>query len=1214
MFFDNRRNRDDVDVNVEADVDVDDDSETSVDAEGREEDAFHPQMLDQSSYTDDDLLTLVGFDAKFPPSDRALEARLIQLVRVYQNDGNVMMQRFFVQAYHRLFGEDDAGNTVVEGLDQMETEIGTGTETGTETGTGTGLITEPAPRLQPRTSLQPMAGRGTVGIPAAPTATGGSVTILDFPQGNVNPLLKNTYTKLLYIDSTCRDSSFPNSTDFVATFSEVLRGVVRLRLYSVVIPFHWYTISAAYGSNFFVLRGNRPGIDTSDHDLRVQIAPGTYTAEELTSAIGSSMAALPTAYPEIEFGATGIQYSTTSAMADITVNLRNAFNETHYTASFGPDTVAAPDAADFVFPSDTVNRNTDLSAFLGFNESFEASGGGYKIGTAFSRPTTVDLFADSTKLTIHDDNRTVQIVQYVVDGLSLAAAATDGVPSYVDAGASRQATATATLVVPNGSYTHQSLVAEINHQMATNPKLLDAGCVLDFELASTDPRHELNNKYRFRWRVQMNRATTHSPPLAKLALVLPADPVWIAGSGTGLHFETEVVELCNLRAETALTSSDYVVPEDTFIRYACAVPEYAAAAPSIDVVVPSTGAGAGYTLTQYIQAIQTAIQATQAAHPARFIANNRASIDPVTSHFRLRVDLADTFPFANFVFTVASGHVLAAVCGIAEEDITEPVSATRVGEFTLNNFYEITETATVCSVQVSAAGAAAGIQPFAAPTYTGVPFVHRQGSTGSQQYTLAALQEQINESFQKFTDAQGARILKSSSVSFNAAVLGGNRVQATLVARVQRDLTELDYEVQFFEEGVSDAGVTDTSWRAYLKLDQVTYAATAEEVQSSQAFRTIEGTEAVDSDLLTLADPAFLRLAPDSWMPGVAGSGSLAIEVAAGQYSRQDLFRAMNAAFAANPVLAGTQVAVRTDALLLQDFCEIRWSVNKVFSAKDYSLVFYDSERFVACFIGNKSARNTRPTGTLGWILGFQSQTEYPLEPEFMVGADAAAGTVYEGTSNPYTYVVADPAAALSSTSTATTTADRAVLRGNTTVNVNIYNNFFITLDDFNQNHINDNVVTVAAPNFQFPLPSYANRRVYQCDPITSQRVQTGVSAVAQTGLTQKQLYSASQQINSQNSRFSLRQAENIYPTDVFASIPLKLGSTGVGQPYIEFSGTLQNQDRSYFGPINLRRFGVRLINDRGDTVDLNGQNWQMQILCEIMYNCQIKEIGNGGA
>ena len=74
------------------------------------------------------------------------------------------------------------------------------------------------------------------------------------------------------------------------------------------------------------------------------------------------------------------------------------------------------------------------------------------------------------------------------------------------------------------------------------------------------------------------------------------------------------------------------------------------------------------------------------------------------------------------------------------------------------------------------------------------------------------------------------------------------------------------------------------------------------------------------------------------------------------------------------------------------------------------------------------------------------------------------------------------------------------------------------------------------------------------------------------------------------------------YVKDLFAIIPLRLAGLANGSYYVDNGGSLQNQKRLYFGPINLHKLSVKLIDDRGNIVNLNNANWSFSILCEMLY------------
>ena len=58
----------------------------------------------------------------------------------------------------------------------------------------------------------------------------------------------------------------------------------------------------------------------------------------------------------------------------------------------------------------------------------------------------------------------------------------------------------------------------------------------------------------------------------------------------------------------------------------------------------------------------------------------------------------------------------------------------------------------------------------------------------------------------------------------------------------------------------------------------------------------------------------------------------------------------------------------------------------------------------------------------------------------------------------------------------------------------------------------------------------------------------------------------------------------------MFALIPLDLTKLTNNEIYVDYGTALQDQQRVYFGPVNISRLSVKLINDRGELVDLNGK------------------------
>jgi hypothetical protein len=72
---------------------------------------------------------------------------------------------------------------------------------------------------------------------------------------------------------------------------------------------------------------------------------------------------------------------------------------------------------------------------------------------------------------------------------------------------------------------------------------------------------------------------------------------------------------------------------------------------------------------------------------------------------------------------------------------------------------------------------------------------------------------------------------------------------------------------------------------------------------------------------------------------------------------------------------------------------------------------------------------------------------------------------------------------------------------------------------------------------------------------------------------------------------------------DILAILPVK---TSVGIPtgslLVEFSGALQDNNRVYFGPVDIDRMAVKLLDDKGNILNLNGNDWCFTLICECLY------------
>ena len=183
---------------------------------------------------------------------------------------------------------------------------------------------------------------------------------------------------------------------------------------------------------------------------------------------------------------------------------------------------------------------------------------------------------------------------------------------------------------------------------------------------------------------------------------------------------------------------------------------------------------------------------------------------------------------------------------------------------------------------------------------------------------------------------------------------------------------------------------------------------------------------------------------------------------------------------------------------------------------------------------------------------------------------------------------------------------------------------FTIVLDDYNQNNINTRPITNVITSNSISLPEYFNTsQPYVCIPpnpplsVTALGNLTNVSEVgsadftfstmqvlpsAPRTLTNAQMYTINEIIKNKNRTGSNKsKAPTPAKSDTFATVYIKfpLNNSGIA---VDFSGQLQDNKRIYFGPVDIDRLRIRLVDDRGYIVNLNGAEWSCSIICETLY------------
>ena len=158
---------------------------------------------------------------------------------------------------------------------------------------------------------------------------------------------------------------------------------------------------------------------------------------------------------------------------------------------------------------------------------------------------------------------------------------------------------------------------------------------------------------------------------------------------------------------------------------------------------------------------------------------------------------------------------------------------------------------------------------------------------------------------------------------------------------------------------------------------------------------------------------------------------------------------------------------------------------------------------------------------------------------------------------------------------------------------------FMLIVDDYNQNHLNNGLVNINDTVSKLSIPTYyipdKNLNNFNCPGGIP--VLTGSSPRT---LTQAQIYSANEIIA--NRKKNSNRITGPTNSDVMALIPLKGVTSLRPEPYIEFGVNLQSNERTYFGPVDFDRLRIKLVDDKGNLVNLHDHDWSFTLTIEQLY------------
>ena len=330
------------------------------------------------------------------------------------------------------------------------------------------------------------------------------------------------------------------------------------------------------------------------------------------------------------------------------------------------------------------------------------------------------------------------------------------------------------------------------------------------------------------------------------------------------------------------------------------------------------------------------------------------------------------------------------------------------------------------------------------------------------------------------------------------------------------------------------------------------------------------------------------------------GSGPIDIKITQGNYSSASaLISEINSALAAKGLggSSGSQIYFNSNKTPINNRVEIEVIQNTTFI---WYIQDAEGSQCTSAFRENPGAllEPAKPGNkinyNLGWLLGFRDQFNIVVTP-----------TGITKTLLPY--------------STIDIYGPKYLLLTLDDFNNNKPNKDLISLIDNNANNfklpeyykpqtMNTSIYELGGPNNDIPYqPGHVNESGYECVDVAGPPTDRGcaendINIDLISNLTQRQRYSVEQMIqaNTTNNRKPRYSSPN--STDILLRIPINSAPSNPNQ-IISFKNEKTDETkRVYFGPVKLRKFNVRLLNDKGFEVNLNDRDWSFSLIVNQLY------------
>jgi RNAse (barnase) inhibitor barstar len=242
------------------------------------------------------------------------------------------------------------------------------------------------------------------------------------------------------------------------------------------------------------------------------------------------------------------------------------------------------------------------------------------------------------------------------------------------------------------------------------------------------------------------------------------------------------------------------------------------------------------------------------------------------------------------------------------------------------------------------------------------------------------------------------------------------------------------------------------------------------------------------------------------------------------------------------------------------------------------TLTFFQTDGFSGC---NNCLNSNQINNTLGWILGFREACYTIVAPNTTLTAEAP-------------------------------------------IDLNGPKYLLLYFDEFTHNRVNKGIVTIGDTETKLDLPkNYIKTgnistqggqlsinppqcqndqlEINNCPPENLPINRPFFTQDLPRTITQAQQYSLNEIIKNRKNNPNLKLTPP-NPSNILGIIPVKNNNLSFGQILVENANSLTFNTRRYFGPVDIERIEVKLLDDKGNLLNLNGADWSFSLFSEHLY------------